>query len=50
MSTLPHGIRCFSSFSLRVEGLDNKNYNFSLNNLLKAIDPAASKFKVKTGQ
>ncbi|KAF0294717.1 Calcyclin-binding protein [Amphibalanus amphitrite] len=37
-----------NSFSLRVEGLDNKNYNFSLSNLLRPIDPAASKYKVKT--
>jgi len=36
-----------SSFTLTVEGLDNKNYTFSINDLLKPFNTAGSKVKVK---
>ncbi|XP_037074715.1 calcyclin-binding protein-like [Pollicipes pollicipes] len=36
-----------NSFTLRIESLDNKNYNFAINNLLHPINTSASKFKVK---
>lgn len=35
------------SFDLHILGLDNKNYNLTINNLCEEIEPSKSSFKVK---
>lgn len=37
------------SLELTVKNLDNKDYLFTINNLLKPIDPEHSNWKVKSG-
>lgn len=38
------------SLKLKVHELENKDYVFTINNLLKDINPEASNWKVKTGK
>lgn len=37
------------AIALNVKGLENKNYHFTIKNLLHAINPNKSSWKIKTG-